>query len=72
VLLNEVNFQDGFLGGFFVGDIGTEDVNRRANYLIFDLKHRGDVLDGGLIGRSRITTNRVGNALTHWVELRRR
>jgi hypothetical protein len=40
--------------------------------LLLDLQHRGDVMNGGLVGRSRATRKRIGHALTHWVELRRR
>jgi len=70
-LLNEALFTDGFLRGFFAGDIGTEDVNRRPYNLRLEVKQRGDVLNGSLIGIS-LPDNRIGNALTHWIELRRK
>ncbi len=69
-LLNDARFSDGFLRGFFAGDIGTEDVNRRPYNLRLEVKQRGDVLNGSLIGIS-LPDNRIGNALTHWIELRR-
>ena len=69
-LLNDARFGDGFLRGFFAGDIGTEDVNRRPYNLRLEVKKRGDVLNGSLIGIS-LPDNRIGNALTHWIELRR-
>ncbi len=69
-LLNDARFSDGFLRGFFAGDIGTEDVNRRSYNLRLEVKKRGDVLNGALIGIS-LPDNRIGNALAHWIELRR-
>lgn len=71
-LVNGIRFEDGALQGSFAGDVGTEDVNRMPYDLLLDLKHRGNVLNGGLVGRSRITPKRIGHGLTHWVELRRR
>lgn len=68
--MNQASFEDGFLRGFFVGDLGTEDVNRTRSMLRLEMKLRGDVLNGSLIGMT-VPGNRLGNALTHWVELRR-
>ena len=70
-LVNGIRFEDGALQGSFAGDIGTEDVNRMPYDLMLDLKHRGNVLNGGLVGRSRTTPKRIGHGLAHWVELRR-
>ncbi len=38
-LLNDVNFQDGFLKGLMVGDIQTEDANRRPYNLHLEVKY---------------------------------
>jgi len=67
-LLNDPNLRDGMLTGYFAGDIGTVDVNRRPYRLRLEVKHRGQVLNGGLIAQS-LPDNRIGNALTHWVSL---
>jgi len=67
-LLNDPSLSDGMLTGYFAGDIGTEDVNRRPYRLRLEMKHRGNVLNGGLIAQS-LPANRIGNALTHWVSL---
>lgn len=69
-LLNDAGFANQMLSGFFSGDIGTEDVNRRPYRLRLEVKLRGNVLNGGLIAQS-LPANRVGNALTHWIELER-
>ncbi|MPY88070.1 MAG: serine hydrolase [Luteitalea sp.] len=65
-----VRFRHGFLSGRFTGTIGTPDVQRREYRVQLDLKLRGDVLNGSAIAQST-PGNRVGNALTHWAELRR-
>lgn len=67
---DNVRFRDGFLTGRFAGTIGTPDVERRDYLIRLDLKLRGDVLNGSAIALST-PGNRVGNALTHWAELRR-
>lgn len=69
-LLNRVDFKDGFLTGEFISDIGTEDANRTRYVLSLSLKLRGDVLNGAMTARS-LPARRVGNALTHWVELKK-
>jgi CubicO group peptidase (beta-lactamase class C family) len=77
-LLNDVKFRDGRLKGFFAGDIGTEDANRRPYRLHLDLKLREDVLNGATIAVTHregedggAPERRMGNALAHWTELRR-
>jgi hypothetical protein len=35
-----------------------------------EVKKRGDVLNGSLIAMS-LPANRAGNALTHWIEVKR-
>ncbi len=69
-VLDQAKFSDGVLRGIFVGDLGTADANRRTHNLILEAKKRGDVLNGSLIAASR-PGNRVGNVLTHWIELHR-
>jgi len=67
-LLNDVTFKDCYLGGRMMGDIGTEDANRRPYHLHVSLKLRGDVLNGAMISMS-LPGRRMGNALSHWVEV---
>jgi CubicO group peptidase (beta-lactamase class C family) len=69
-LLNRPQFKDGYLSGSFTGDIGTEDANRTRYTLSLSLKLRGDVLNGAMTAQS-LPGRRVGNALTHWVELKK-
>jgi hypothetical protein len=70
-LLNSVTRGDNRVAGVFTGDIGTEDANRTAYDLHLTLALRGDQLGGTLIAISR-PGKRVGNALSHWVELKKR
>jgi CubicO group peptidase (beta-lactamase class C family) len=69
-LLNDARLGDGWLTGRMAGDVGTPDANRRPYLLHADLKLRGDVLNGALIAISPPEA-RLGNALSHWAELRR-
>jgi CubicO group peptidase (beta-lactamase class C family) len=69
-LLNRVALRDGYLTGTMMGDIGTEDASRTPHTLGLTLKLRGSVLVGGITAMS-LPGRRVGNALTHWVELRK-
>lgn len=55
----------------FRRDLGSEDANRIEHVLSVELKLRGDVLNGSVIALS-LPAVRVGNALTHWAEVRRR
>jgi len=76
MLVNEPTYEDGCLTGRFPGDISTPDASRRVHQLSLDVRQRGDVINGACVA---ITTRndgslpgeRVGNALSHWVELRR-
>ncbi|HMV48331.1 MAG TPA: hypothetical protein PKD31_11300, partial [Blastocatellia bacterium] len=70
MLLNRAAFQNGYLTGVMNGDIGTEDANRTKYTLNLSLKLRGDILNGGITALS-LPGKRVGNALTHWVELKK-
>ena len=69
-LLNRAQFSDGYVSGNFTSDIGTEDANRTRYTLALSLKLRGNVLNGALTAQS-VPGRRVGNALTHWVELKK-
>ena len=70
-LLNNARFDGEYLRGGFRGDIGTEDANRTDSVLSLELRLRGDVLNGSVIAIT-LPNVRLGNALTHWAELRRR
>lgn len=70
-LLNNARFEGGYLRGGFRGDIGTEDANRTDYVLSLELKLRGNVLNGSAMAIT-LPNVRLGNALTHWTELRRR
>jgi len=69
-LLNAPSFTDATLSGLFAGDIGTADANRRPYQLRLEVKLRGNTLNGGVTAQS-VPANRVGNALTSWIELKR-
>jgi hypothetical protein len=53
-----------------MGDIGTEDANRRPYHLHVSLKLREHALNGAMIAMS-LPGQRMGNALSHWVELKK-
>jgi hypothetical protein len=67
-LINEPKFEDGEFTGRMMGDVGTEDVNRRPYVLSLSLTLRGNKLTGGAAAIS-LPGKRPGNALSHWVEL---
>jgi len=69
-LVNNVSLKDGYLTGRMMGDIGTEDANRMPYTLVLSLKQRGDALNGAITALS-LPAKRVGNALSHWVELKK-
>ncbi len=69
-LVNNAALADGYLAGDFLGELGTDDTSRQHSHLSLSLKLRGDVLDGAVTAKSRVEP-RAGNALTHWVALRR-
>ena len=69
-LVNRITLRDGFLTGTMMGDIGTEDASRTPHTLSLTLKLRGSALVGGITALS-LPAKRVGNALTHWVELKK-
>jgi hypothetical protein len=70
MLWNDVRWDDGWLSGRILGNIGTEDAGRRPYALSFSLKLRGDVLNGPASAIS-LPGRRAGNALTQWVELKK-
>jgi len=69
-LLNRVSLANGYLTGTMMGDIATEDASRTPHTLSVTLKLRGSALVGGMTALS-LPARRVGNALTHWVELKK-
>ncbi|MBL8268794.1 serine hydrolase domain-containing protein [Steroidobacter sp.] len=69
VLLNEVSFKDGLLVGKAQGDLGIADANRHRSYaLYFELKLRGDVLNGAV---AAVDLGPRTLALAQWAEVRR-
>ncbi len=70
-LLNDVRFEDGNLTGRFAGEIGTEDAGRRPHFIALDVMLRGDTLNGAATAISS-PGRRAGNALTSWIELKRK
>lgn len=77
-LVNNAHLDDGRLTGEMVGDIQTDDANRRAYHLHLDLAVRDDVLNGALIAidtngyRDALAVSRpAGFALSSWAELHR-
>jgi CubicO group peptidase (beta-lactamase class C family) len=69
-LLNDVYFKEGYLTGQMTGDIGIEDVNRRPYHLHLILKLRDQVLNGAMSAIS-LSDRKMGNALSHWIEIKR-
>jgi CubicO group peptidase (beta-lactamase class C family) len=69
-LLNDVRYEAGRLTGRMMGDIGTEDANRRPYHLHLDLLWRGEVLNGAVTAIS-VSEKRMGHALSHFAELRK-
>ena len=67
-LLNDVTFEDGYLRGRMMGDIGTEDANRRPYHLHVTLKLRDAILNGAMTALS-LPGRRLGDALSHWMEI---
>lgn len=69
-VLYRVGLSNGYLTGTMAGDIGTEDASRTPHTLNVMLKLRDGALVGGMTSIS-LPARRGGNALTHWVELKR-
>jgi hypothetical protein len=69
--LREVCLGSGILTGELAGDLGTVDANRLPHRLPLSLRIRpGEILNGAVTARS-LAGLRLGNALSHWTELRR-
>lgn len=69
-LLKHAAFNRGYLTGEAEGDLLTDDTRENHSHLFLSLKMRGDMLNGAVTTMGR-NQPRVGNALTHWAELRR-
>ena len=69
--VSALKLEDGHVTGRFKADIGTPDANKREYALLFSLKKTGDKLSGALTALSTHSP-KLPNALTSWVELRRR
>jgi CubicO group peptidase (beta-lactamase class C family) len=67
-LLLGLEWRNGAISGEILGDVGTEDANRRPYTIKLTLKLRGNVLSGPASAISH-GGRRVGNELTYWVEL---
>jgi CubicO group peptidase (beta-lactamase class C family) len=76
-LVNDPRWEDDDFSGEMIGDIGTEDTQRRPYHLLLQLKRRGEVLNGAVIARTHQNEEggapgkRVGNALSHFTELKK-
>ena len=70
--VREPSLDDGRLRARFDGALPTEDVMRDQRTLGLAVTLRGDVLDGALTAFTKGDLNKVGNALTHWVQLTRK
>lgn len=68
-LLSEPSWSDGYLRGVLAGDIGTADANRRPYRLHVELKLRDGSSLNGSVSAISLDAPRVGNALSHWMEL---
>lgn len=68
-LVNEPRLADGWLSGVFSGDLAADPTLHGPYDLHLDLKLRGDVLNGALIAKT-LPDVWVGDALSHWTELR--
>jgi CubicO group peptidase (beta-lactamase class C family) len=69
-LVNQVRWENSTLQGRFKSDIGTDDANRRPYTLRLVVKMRGDVLNGSVTAMSD-PASKPGNALSHWVQLKK-
>lgn len=69
-LVNEPRYADDWLTGAFSGELADDPTLHAPYDLHLDLKRRGNVLNGALIAKTR-PGERIGDALSHWAELRR-
>jgi hypothetical protein len=70
MLLNNSRLSDGRFTGVFSGSIGTGDADRRPHRLHLDTNLRGETINGSLAAIS-LPARKAGNALSHFVELKR-
>ncbi|HEY3281340.1 MAG TPA: serine hydrolase domain-containing protein [Armatimonadota bacterium] len=77
-LVNEATWEGGQLTGVMVGDLRTEDVRRWSCRLHLDLTLRGNSLSGAVLAvhhqdaqQGGAPGRRLGNAISHWAELKR-
>src|SRR5690606_31653836 len=66
----KVRLQEGYLMGVASGDLKTEDDNRQEYLLQLRLKLRDDHLNGQVTS-IRLPSIRVGNGLSHWIDLKK-
>jgi CubicO group peptidase (beta-lactamase class C family) len=69
-LVNEPRLVDDRLTGAFGGELADDPTLHAPYDLHLDLKWRGSLLSGALIAKTRQGA-RIGDALSHWAELRR-
>jgi len=69
-LLNNSKLANGELTGVFLGDIATDDANRRPYHLHLRVTLRGENMNGSLTAIS-LSARKAGNALSYWTELQR-
>jgi CubicO group peptidase (beta-lactamase class C family) len=67
-VLDSPTFEDDRLTGSALGDIETDDAQKRPYTLAFDLNLRWNVLNGSVTAKSN-PGPKLGNALSHWCEL---
>jgi CubicO group peptidase (beta-lactamase class C family) len=70
MLVNEPRWENGYLSGDFIGDLGTEDTGPGPARIALLLKLRGTVLNGSATATA-LPGMRGGFNLSHWTELRR-
>jgi hypothetical protein len=68
-LLNNAQYEDGFLTGRTAGNIGIKDAIRRPYTLTVNLKLRNGITLNGAVTAMAEQSTRVGYALTQWVNL---
>jgi CubicO group peptidase (beta-lactamase class C family) len=69
MLINRPRWENGYLTGEFIADLGTEDTGPGPSHIRLLLRRRGDVLNGSATATS-LPGMRSGYNLTHWTELR--
>jgi hypothetical protein len=67
MLLNGVTWQNDTLSGFMLGNIGIEEGDDAPYWLTFNLKMRGNVLNGPVQAGLQ-PKHSIGNRVAQWVE----